>query len=76
MIFLYLDPLLLKHFVQFVIGYQELVGVNSSEALEAFGPPFASSLIVLTGYVSLPFLMSMFMLAPLRIIASTKSTKG
>jgi hypothetical protein len=49
---------------------------NSGEALEEFGPPFAPSLIVLADYVSLPFIMSMFMLAPLIIIASTKSTKA
>jgi hypothetical protein len=49
---------------------------KSGEALEEFGPLFVPSLIVLEDYVFLPFCRSMFMLAPLMIIASTKATKA
>jgi hypothetical protein len=71
-----LDLLLLEQFLQFVLRHLELLEGNSCEAVEEFGPPFAPSLIVLADYVSLPFLMSMFMLAPLMITTSTKSTKA
>jgi hypothetical protein len=73
-IFLHLDPLLLEQFLQFVVRYQELVEGNSSEALEEFGHYFAPSLT----FLPFPSISDeyMFMLAPLMIIASTKSTKA
>jgi hypothetical protein len=74
--FLHSDLLVLDQFLQFVIKFRKLVEDNSSEAIEEFGPPFVPSLILLAGYISLPFLISMFILAPLMIIPSTKSTKA
>jgi hypothetical protein len=66
----------LEQFLKFVKRHWELVEGNSGEAFEEFGPRFVPSLIILADYISLPFIMSMFMLAPPIVIASTKSTKA